>query len=1083
VSATVETPEQLREVLRADFTFSPQQFDAITAPLEPAVVIAGAGSGKTSVMAARVVWLVATGQVSPAEVLGLTFTTKATAELATRIRESLRAAGLLPARGQRRDPSTGPVEEVEEPTVATYHSYAAGLLTEHGLRIGHEPDTRLIADASRYQLAGRTIARHTAPVQHLSDAPQLVVQWLLALDGELSEHLVTPAQVRALDAAERVLFVEGMEGEGRKTYRERNEKAILAIDRRAELLELVAEYRALKRHHALLDFSDQISLTARLARDCPEVGEAERARFKVVLLDEYQDTSVAQALMLSRLFSGPDVGHGLGHPVTAVGDPNQAIYGWRGASVSNILEFPEAFPSAAGRAASYPLAVNRRSDATILDTANHLASELYVLRPELRPLEPRPDAAAGEVSAGLFETYDAELAALGDAVAAAHAAMAEPSWREIGVLTRDNSHAADVFDALTRREIPVEIVGLKGLLRLPEVAEVVATLTLVQDVTANASLLTLLAGPRWAIGTRDLALLGRRATDLSGGRGRVSFDDVRAELDAAVSGSDPAEVASLGDALESPGELDYSPEARARFALLAAELRRLRAAVGEPILDLVRRIIDTCGIDVELASSASPAASARRDNLDLFVQAVSEFQAVDGQVTLAALLAWLEAEDSYGQGLDVATPSEADSVKLLTVHRAKGLEWDVVFIPGVTERKFPTDRTRSTWLTVPFVMPGSLRGDARDRPALAGHTPDAIKAFTDATKEHERIEELRLAYVAWTRARHRLRVTGWCFSPKIKAGRGPSVYLEATVRALADRGVLPEPWRERPDKDEPNPYAALDPDLPWPMSHQTPEVARRHEAAALVAEAAAAVAAGTPWVDETDDVLVLGRLQEWDDELTRLLEEAQRDRSPAIAVPLPSSLSATALARLRDAPDAFAADLARPMPRQPSPAARFGTRFHAWVESRFGQQDLFDPDDLPGRGDAGIDDDADLQEMIRRFEAGPFADRVPHAVEAPFALVLRGQVVRGRIDAVYAVPGPAGDTWLVVDWKTGRTPDSDPWQLALYRLAWAELMGVPLDRVRAQFYFVRSGALVEPADLPGRADLEAVFSPAPPSGE
>jgi DNA helicase II / ATP-dependent DNA helicase PcrA len=1073
VSVTIQTPEQLREVMRADFAFSAQQFAAITAPLEPAVVIAGAGSGKTSVMAARVVWLVATGQVAPAEVLGLTFTTKATAELATRIRDSLRAAGLLPARGQRLDEG----EEIEEPTVATYHSYAAGLLTEHGLRIGHEPDTRLIADASRYQLAGRTIARHIAPVVHLSDAPQLVVQWLLALDGELSEHLVTPERVRALDARERALFVEGMAGESRKTYRERNEKAILAIDRRAELLDLVEEYRALKRHHGLMDFSDQIALTARLARDCPEVGVAERARFKVVLLDEYQDTSVAQALMLSRVFSGPDPEHGLGHPVTAVGDPNQAIYGWRGASVSNILEFPEAFPAGAGRATSYPLTVNRRSDVTILDTANHLAGELYQLRPELRPLEPKPDAMVGEVSAGLYETYDDELAALGDAVTAAHRAMPEPSWREIGVLTRDNGHAADVFDALTRREIPVEIVGLKGLLRLPEVAEVVATLTLVQDVTANASLLTLLAGPRWAIGPRDLALLGQRAADLSGNRGRVSYADVRAELDAAVSGSDPAEVASLGDALESPGELDYSPEARARFGLLATELRRLRSAVGEPILDLVRRIIDTCGIDVELASSASPAASARRDNLDLFVQAVSEFQAVDGQVTLAALLAWLEAEDSYGQGLDVATPSEADSVKLLTVHRAKGLEWDVVFIPGVTEKKFPTDRSRSTWLTVPFVMPGSLRGDAGDRPVLSGHTPDDIKTFTEATKEHERIEELRLAYVAWTRARHRLRVTGWCFSPKIKAGRGPSVYLEATVRALADRGVLPEPWRARPDKDAPNPYAALDPDRPWPMSHQTAEVARRHDAAALVFAAAEALAAGTPWVDETDDMLVLGRTQEWDDELTRLIEEARRDRSSAIDVPLPSSLSATALARLRDAPDDFAADLARPMPRPPSPAARFGTRFHAWVESRFGQQDLFDPDDLPGRGDAGIDDDADLQEMIDRFEAGPFADRVPHAVEAPFALVLRGQVVRGRIDAVYADPAPDGDGWLVVDWKTNRTPDSDPWQLALYRLAWAELMGVPLSRVRAQFYFVRSGTLVEPPDLPGRAELEGVFAP------
>ncbi len=590
-----------------------------------------------------------------------------------------------------------------------------------------------------------------------------------------------------------------MATEHRKTYRAKNEKAILAIDRRAELLDLVAAYRGLKDHLGLMDFSDQIALAARLARECPEVGEIERSKFKIVLLDEYQDTSVAQALMLSRLFSGPDADSGRGHPVTAVGDPNQAIYGWRGASVSNILEYAADFPSADGRAVTYPLTVNRRSDERILATANHLAADLYATRSGLLPLEPKPGAAPGEVRATVHETYDDELAWLADRVIEEHDAMAEPRWKEIGVLTRDNAHAAAVFDALSEREIPVEIVGLKGLLRLPEVAEVVATLTLVQDVTANASLLTLLSGPRWAIGPRDLALLGRRARELAGSQaGGASYDDVRRQLMAAVEGADPTEIASLCDALEDPGDLGYSDEARQRFTLLADELRRLRSAIGEPILDLVRRIIDTCGIDVELASSVSPAAAARRDNLDLFVQAVAEFQAVDGQVTLAALLAWLEAEDEFGQGLDVATPSEADSVKLLTVHRAKGLEWDVVFLVGVTERKFPTNRTRSSWLTIPSVMPGALRGDARDLPQLGGHTPADITAFADAAKSHEMLEELRLGYVAWTRARHVLSASAWCWAGHLKTPLGPSDYLRRTCEAMASLGRHARPVARHP---------------------------------------------------------------------------------------------------------------------------------------------------------------------------------------------------------------------------------------------------------------------------------------------
>ncbi|MFT4083133.1 MAG: ATP-dependent DNA helicase [Nocardioides sp.] len=1063
----IETPAQLAALMGHDWHYSDEQFAAITAPLEPAVVIAGAGSGKTAVMAARVVWLVATGQVEPGEILGLTFTTKATAELQTRIRESLRQAGLLGPRGDAEP-------EPEEPTVATYHSFASGLLDEHGLRIGHEPDTRLIADASRYQLATRAVRRHTGEVRELSDSPAHVVQWLLALDGELSEHLVDPERVRAYDADERRgfeaaeadLVAELAEGKRVKTKLDAVRKAITAIQRRAELLDLVEGYRGLKAQLGVMDFSDQIALAARLATRCPEVAQAMRDRFKVVLLDEYQDTSVAQAQMLSRIF-------GEGHPVTAVGDPNQAIYGWRGASVSNIVEFGRDFPTRDRRRPAYSLSVNRRSDERILATANHLAAELYAGREDAR-LRAKDGAEHGEVRLRVQETYDDELAWLAEEVLAAHRDLATrhaAGWREIGVLTRDNATAAAAFDALTAREIPVEIVGLKGLLRLPEVAEVVASLRLIDDVTANAALLTLLAGPRWAIGPRDLALLGRRSRDLAGVRGGgQEYGDLTEQLEAAVAGAEPSDLPSLCDALADPGDLDYSAEARERFALLADELRMLRRAAGEPLLDLVRRIVDVTGIDAELAASTSPAAAARRENLDLFLQAVAEFQAVDGSVTLAALLAWLEAEDEFGQGLDVATPSEADSVKLLTVHRAKGLEWDVVFVLGAVQERFPTNQGRSSWLTVPQVMPAALRGDAADLPQLDGHDAEAIKDLLARRKAHEQIEELRLAYVAWTRARHRLLVSAWRWSPSRKRGLGPSAYAQRTREAMQTWGQMPERWAEPVDnKAESNPYEDRRVDLPWPIDHHTPEVVRRLEAARRVRAVAAGEVETAP---EPTDLLIAERVASWDDQIERLIEEAGRERAAEIVVPMPSSLSATALARLRDEPDAFARDLARPMPRPPSAAARFGTRFHAWVEARFGQQDLFDPDDLPGRADAGIDDESDLREVIAAFESGPFASRPPHRVEASFALVLAGQVVRGRIDAVYAEE----DGYLVVDWKTNRGATADPLQLAIYRLAWAEVNDIPVSSVRAAFYYVRTGELVEPTELPGRAELETLLT-------
>ena len=256
---------------------------------------------------------------------------------------------------------------------------------------------------------------------------------------------------------------------------------------------------------------------------------------------------------------------------------------------------------------------------------------------------------------------------------------------------------------------------------------------------------------------------------------------------------------------------------------------------------------------------------------------------------------------------------------------------------------------------------------------------------------------------------------------------------------LEDWGETVEGWREKPDKGVLNPYAAIDQSRPWPEHGPGHEAALRLEAARVVREADP----GLP--DDDLDVVEAAQVADWDVELDRLLLEARADRRHVVEVPVPSSMSATALSRLRTDPEAFASELARPMPRQPSPAARFGTRFHAWVEARFGQQDLFDPDELPGQADAGIDSDDDLADLIATFERGPFGERAPAAIEAPFGLVLAGQVVRGRIDAIY-------------------------------RVAWAELAGVPVERVRAGFYYVRSGRLVEPADLPDRGSLEELVS-------
>jgi DNA helicase-2/ATP-dependent DNA helicase PcrA len=215
----------------------------------------------------------------------------------------------------------------------------------------------------------------------------------------------------------------------------------------------------------------------------------------------------------------------------------------------------------------------------------------------------------------------------------------------------------------------------------------------------------------------------------------------------------------------------------------------------------------------------------------------------------------------------------------------------------------------------------------------------------------------------------------------------------------------------------------------------------------------------------------------WDRDLDALAGELVRARAKVTDVPLPASLTASQLMRLAADPDGFAQELARPMPRPPQPAARRGTRFHAWVEARFEELRLpmLEPEELPG-SDAEIADELDLEALKEAFERTPYAQRTPYRVEEPFQLGIAGRVVRGRIDAVYRQSDAAGTTtYEIVDWKTGRNRTADPLQLAIYRLAWAEQQGVPLEAVGAAFLYVRTGDVVRPEGLPGRDALERLL--------
>jgi len=1110
-----------------------EQAAVISAPAEPLAVIAGAGSGKSETMAARLVWLVANGLARPDRVLGLTFTRKAAAELADRVRsrlDRLRRCGIATAppaglAGTPAAPAAAAAAIAEtagpfggDPVISTYHAYAGRLVGDHALREGLEPSMRLITPAESWQLAARVVAAYDGPMGDIGWGPPTVTAAVLALSGELSEHLCDPADVRAvgewLEARGAAL---GARPPGYVRKMRESQRA------REQLLPMVARYAAAKAAREVLDHGDQMALAARIAARHPQVGLAERGRYHVVLLDEYQDTSHAQLVLLRAAFGG-------GHPVTAVGDPCQSIYGWRGASAGNLRRFAQDFPvlprpyqpGAGGRPAPVKLlSTSFRNAGRVLDAAAALQEQLRAEAPDVPLLAPAPDRAGrGRVTCALLGTVADEaewaagqiagLLALPPGIAPDGARWPDrrddgvrPS--DIAVLCRKRSQFPALRRALEARDIPVEVVGLGGLLTVPEVQDVVATLRVLNDAAASDALVRLLTGPRWHIGPRDLVALGRRARALARAgdtppRPAQDLEDALAEALTDLT----TEAGSLVEALDDLGDpAAYSPAGYARFRGLGAELRALRGQLSRPLPDLIGEVERTLSLDIEVASRPAADPLSARADLDAFTDAADRFAGSREEPTLAAFLSYLNAAETEEFGLETGRVGETDSVKLATVHTAKGLQWAAVLVPGLAagERAqvFPARPRLSTrWTDNPRLLPFGLRGDAADLPGLRDLDPGSVDAFTQRCADRDLAEERRLMYVAATRAAFWLGCCGYWWGDG--ASRlGPSPFLDEARAACAAGAGRVDRWAPPPDEDAENPALAEPPAASWPASPAGQRYAAVREAAAMVSGALHAMA-GPPAAgqagdaDGDRDLAALAPADRdlvaaWRRDADLLLTERDRRRADGgLRVSLPGHLSVSALVTLARDPAELARQVRRPMPRPPAPYARRGTSFHRWLEERFGQQRLIDADDLFGADDdpgaaGGLD--ADLAGLRDRFEASGWAGRWPREVEVPFETLIGDRLVRGRIDAVF---GDAADgVFDVVDWKTGQPPTSPAErhavgvQLAAYRLAWAALAGVPVQQVRAAFHYVRPGLTVRPADLLDEAGLAALIEAVPAS--
>ncbi|WP_394284407.1 ATP-dependent helicase [Corynebacterium sp.] len=1043
---------------------TPQQEDITQAPTGPLLVVAGAGAGKTETMASRVVWMVANGLVSPDQVLGLTFTRKAAQQLGQRIRSQFATLAGSP-KIRDLDPSgqLATTLTTVPPSVSTYDSYAGQLIREYGLLVPVEPDARLITQAELYSIAHRVVVDYPGRLS-AEQGVAAVTETLLKLVTEMDNELFTVEQV-AEESRGYADLIETLPKAPRQrdALSQKVQKWVDAQRLRVEYLPLAAALKEELHRLGVVTFNEQMSVAAKLARDQPAVRASQRTRFRVVMLDEYQDTSHAQRVLLSHLFGRPagtdwDVDECL--TVTAVGDPMQAIYGWRGATVENLEEFVNDFPVADGPAPKKQLTTSWRNPGGVLSLANAVSDAVFGDAPRpVEKLQPRAGAGDGEIALGLFAEQDEEIAFVADRLAEEfHAAQETGEAFSGAVLVRKNRHSVPMAEALAERGIPHEIVGLGGLLEVPEVADLVALATMLIRPGDNRAALRILSGPLVGLGLADLVALHRRARNLGGGVERVELPEdpverLKVQL-AEVTADPPDQVVGLADAVADLGERSrYSPEGVARLERLSSGLRYVRQySLGKSLSDLFADIEHTFGLRTEALARPGVTGTV---HLDQFADTVAAYHGD----TLGGLLDYFSLAREHEDGLSPGEVSvRSDRVQILTAHKAKGLEWDVV---AVLHADATTYRAQaSTFLTNVHRLPDEdLLEGAEEAVETRRDFETAAEAYLLRERGSVAEENARLFYVAITRTERVLIVTATDEPYEhfaLLAAEAPDAVVTWAAPEADAADEEAEEAAEAPAEEEA-------PTAPFPDFTVDPDTAAGAELVHQALEQLPPARSG-----ETHDF--------WEREVDALIEEHRALSAPEVEVELPGELTATDLVSLKADPVQFARRQRRPVPFKPNTYAKRGTAFHQWLEDRFGATALLDEEQLPGIDEEPVDAQQ-LEELKDAFLGSEWADRTPTYVEQPFEVRIGDAIVRGRMDAVFRRPD---GTWIIVDWKTGRPPQGAALrtaeiQLAVYREAWSALLDDADATVDAAFHYVSTGFTLAPTRLPDGEQLRELL--------
>ncbi len=979
-------------IASADLQLSAEQLAILEYTRGPLRIIAGAGSGKTEIMTRIVAHLVETGLARPDEILALTFTDRAAGSLHGRIR------GRLQNRG---------IDRHDSVTTSTFHAFCSGLLHEYALQAGIERDFRLLPKAQVWQMMFACLDSFTFEHVRLGYNVGGFIDSVVNLDSALKDELVSSDR---LSTYLRDRLEDGAGGD---------DKAEQTMNEQLEMLPVLHRYAEEKRKANALDYGDLIALVIRLLQENEEVRRQVQTRYRYVLVDEYQDTNIAQKELV-KLLAAPD------DNLVVVGDPNQAIYTWRGATIYNIVHFDTDFPHAATRT----LMTNYRCDRNILRLAAEIARPLAASYDWDAEQVSREDAPDGAVEAFVASCGPAEATEIARRIEEIHGAGESTRYSDMAILYRSWKSLDALVTALRERDIPFEVIGGGEFYKRPEIADIIAYLRLLAYPDDNISSYRLLMGPCWKIGPRDLACLAHWRAVMAR---RIPYEK-RQGNELAVT-----------DALFALHEVEgLSDEARARLKRFADELRGFMRLSEEVTLStLVRVILSEGGVFTELDASPFPSGAEARAYLGRFTEIAHEFEgSEEGRGSkLRSFVDYLDVVFEAEEGADDLPRASADCVQVMTMHKVKGLQFDTVFVPGLADGEFPSTRLhnpRHDRVTVPY----PLRGDAANLPNYA----DQPDIFVQGLRDADAAEERRLCYVAFTRAKARLVLSRAHFYRENKKPLAPSLFWDEAIETNI-------PFLYREDEQPPeNPYAEWE--ITVPFAEPGPFPLDLLKSPQTVADFARTHLPPDNFANFQARGVDLSAAV---NRLTAIDETLHIEARPTI----PNVQTVSALMTYEICPRLYYYTHVLPLPRQRDAAAAAGTDIHRAIEDTLlGRETVIKPSseepvDTHPNEYTGVP--PPMENSMAIFRNSRFNTR-PRAVEQEFTLAFEQGYVRGRIDAVYALPDGG---WEIVDFKSGRPHPTDEvrsWmQLPVYALAAHEIWSKNARDLTCTYFFLQAG--------------------------